>query len=181
MPPGFLRRSDVRESTHGHGVISRPGRTPAPDVRSQATLALDAAFQCGGGRSSMPYCGAMAMRRSMSAGVTGGGGESNEGTGCAMLAMNFSKPGGVTRISIRAGALLSFLKACGTSRGPWRKVPGPATMRLPSSVKVISPSRMKNASSSRWWTWGGGPPPGSTRASESAYLPPVCSPLARMR
>ena len=66
----------------------------------------------------MPYFGAMASSFWMSAGVTGTGGESKDGTGCAISAMNLSKPGGVTWINMRAGAFLSFLNECAIPRGP---------------------------------------------------------------
>lgn len=80
--------------------------------------------QCEGGRISMPNFGATTRSFWMSAGVTGTGGESKDGTGSANSSMNFSKPGGVTKINMRAGAWLSFLKACGIPRGPWMNEPG---------------------------------------------------------
>ena len=92
---------------------------PNADKLTQSSTKQFSAFhQCGGGRISMPYFGATISSFCMSAGVTGSGGESNDGSGCANSAMKFSKPGGVTRINIRAGALPSFLKAWGIPRGP---------------------------------------------------------------
>ena len=71
----------------------------------------------------------------MSAGVTVVGGESKDGTGVANSARNFSKPGGDTWISMRAGTVLSFLKACGMPRGPWMKEPALATTFFPRELE----------------------------------------------